>query len=95
MEWAKVSSPSLRPELGTLTFDADTSALDAEKSYIEANNALEALSLPGNGRYVEDIDLKRPFGSRFVILADDVWYSAYLELQAEQIDYSSVAIPEA
>jgi len=89
-----LQSLRLRNELPPLYFDADVSALDAEAEMLRQNREL-AESLPGCGRYVEDIDLKRPWGTRFVLLCDDVFYAAFIERQAEVIDLGSVALPEA
>lgn len=76
---------SLRYELPHLCFNADVSALDAEAAMLKANRHL-AQSLPGNGRYIEDIDMSDLSKTRFVILCDDEFYKAYVERLAEQSD---------
>lgn len=84
-----IGSLTLRPELPMLSFDDNVSALTAEAAMLKANRVF-AESLPGNGRYVEDIDLKNPYGTRFVILCDDKFYNAFLETAAEEIVISEL-----
>jgi len=73
----------LHPELPQLVFDADVSAIDAEREMLLKNREF-ARHLPGNGRYVEDINLSSPLKTRFIILCDKVFYQAYVTRLAEQ-----------
>jgi len=91
------NQPSIRENIPPLHYDDSMSALEVEADVLSINREL-AESLPGNGRYVEEIDLSMQSSCKFVLFCDDLFFNAFLELQAasaETIELSAVVISEA